>query len=300
MDRFEELRALVAVVDAGGFSAAAERLQVAKSAISRRIADLEGRLGVRLIHRTTRRINLSGEGRALYERATRLLEDLGEAEQAVSSPAAALQGRVRVAAPLTFGLHHLSPVINAFIVQHQGLVLDLDLNDRKVDLVNDGFDMAVRIGRLEDSSLVARRINTIRMVCVASPAYLDAHGHPTHPSELSAHWGLRYTNLPRGYGWRFTGTDGTTVQADAPDRLTASNGDVLTQATVDGLGISVAPRFIVHRHLEQGILVPILEDFALEEVGLYLVYPPGRYQSRRVRLLADWLAERLGGDQPWS
>ncbi|MGB0722977.1 MAG: LysR family transcriptional regulator [Gammaproteobacteria bacterium] len=300
MDRFAELKALVAVVEAGGFSAASERLGLAKSAVSRRISDLEGRLGVRVFNRTTRRISLTDEGRALHERAVRLLEDLYEAEQSVSSPEAALRGRVRVAAPLTFGVHHLSPVINGFVAQHPGLVLDLDLNDRQVDLVNDGFDMAVRIGRLEDSSLVARRINTVRMVCVASPGYLERHGRPTDPARLEGHWGLRYTNLPRGFGWRFTAPDGVMVQADVPDRLTASNGDVLTRAAVDGLGISLAPRFIVYRHLQEGTLVPILEDYQLDEVGVYLVYPPGRYQSRRVRLLAEWLTDHLGGDQSWT
>jgi DNA-binding transcriptional LysR family regulator len=300
MDKFADIQAFVAVVETGSFSAAAERLDATKSSMSRRISGLESRLGVKLLNRTTRRLNLTDGGRDFFERAVRILADLQEAEQAISEADCALRGRIRVAAPLSFGLLHLAPAVNAFAEQHPEVRVDLDLNDRQVSLVEEGFDMAVRIGRLADSSLVARRLCTIRRVAVASPDYLQRTGLPEQPKDLETHAGLRYTNLSRQEFWRFKTTEGRDLSPDVPDRLTANNGELLTQAAVDGLGVTVQPSFIVHRALAAGHLQRILAQYDTPSAAMYAVFPPGRYLSRRVRVLVDFLAERFGREPYWD
>lgn len=300
MDRFTDIETFVAVVETGSFSAAAERLGAAKSAVSRRVSALEARLGVKLLNRTTRRLNLTDGGRAFFERAGRILADLEEAEQAISDADCALRGRIRVATPLTFGIEHLAPAINAFAEQHPAVRIDLDLNDRQVSLVEEGFDMAVRIGRLADSSLIARRLCEIRRVVVASPAYLAAHGMPECPEDLVNHAGLRYTNMPRNLYWQFTTPEGRRISPEVPDRLTANNGALLAEAAVDGLGVTLQPSFIVHQQLADGRLQTVLHDHPIPNEAMYAVFPPGRYQSRRVRVLADFLAERFGGEPYWD
>lgn len=300
MDRFADLEAFVAVVEAGGFGPAAERLGIAKSAVSRRVSALERRLGARLLNRTTRRISLTDGGRALHERARTILADLDEAEQSVAAEQQALHGRLKVAAPLSFGLLHLLTVLDDFLARHPGLQIELDLNDREVDLVEEGVDMAVRIGQLADSSLVARRLAPIRRVAVASAAYLAAHGTPEHPDDLVDHLGLRYTNIRRQDAWTFLDPRGRAVRPNVPERLRANNGEVLAAAAKDGLGIAILPTFTVHRAIEQGELVIILRDWQLADAGLHLVYPPGRFMSRRARAFSEALAQRFGERPYWD
>ena len=201
MDKFEDLQAYVAVVEAGTFTAAADRLGVAKSAVSRRITSLETRLGVQLLRRTTRRLNLTDSGRSFYERATRILADLDEAESAVRQEHGELHGVLRVALPLSFGIRHMSDPVAEFVRQNPDVCIDLDLNDRRVDLLEEGVDMALRIGRLSDSSLIARRLFSVRTVVCASPAYIEAHGAPGSPEDLADHRCLVYGNLPEPDVW---------------------------------------------------------------------------------------------------
>ena len=300
MDRFADLEAFVTVVDLASFSAAAERLGVAKSAVSRRITQLEQRLGGRLLNRTTRRLSLTESGRAFHERAKRLLNDLDEAEQAVTTAHGALHGRLKVAAPLSFGLLHLQPIIMDFLAAHPDVEVELDLNDRQVDLVSEGFDLALRIGRLVDSTLIARRICSVRRITVASPDYLEAFGTPTHPEELSQHRGLRYANVPRQDAWTYLDARGRELRPRVNDRLCANNGELLAVAAERGLGITIQPTFIVYRAIEVGSLVPLLEDFQLAEQGMYLVYPPGRFLARRVRAFSDFVAARLADRPYWD
>lgn len=300
MGRCSDLEAFVAVVDAGGFGLAAERLAIAKSAVSRRVSALEERLGARLLNRTTRRISLTDAGRALHERAGRILADLDDAEQSVANAQGALQGRLKVAAPLSFGLHHLQPAVTEFMTAHPAVQIELDLNDRQVDLVEEGFDMAIRIARLADSSLVARRLATVRRVAVASPAYLARHGTPRHPDELAAHQGLRYTNVRRHDAWTFLDARGRELRPPVPERLRANNGEVLAAAAAAGMGIALLPTFNVHQAIESGQLRVILADWQLSDEGLHLVYPPGRFLSRRARAFSDALAARFGGEPYWD
>ncbi len=300
MDRFEALRTFVTVVESGQISAAADRLGCAKSVVSRRISDLETRLGAQLLRRTTRRLSATDAGRDLHQRAVRLLAELEEAEQSVSSGQASLSGRLRLAAPLSFGLLHLVPALNAFLAEHPDLVLDLDLNDRWTDLIDEGVDLALRIGRLDDSSLVARKIAPIRMLLCASPGYLARWGTPKTPEELAGHRGLIYGNVENPNLWRFTDEGGVRRTVRVPIRMQANNGDVLLEAAASGLGVCMTPTFIAYRAVIEGRLLPILSGFLLEEATAYLVYPTRRFVPQRVKALINFLLERFGKHPYWD
>ncbi len=300
MDRFETLQTFVAVVEAGSFSAAAVRLDRAKSAVSRQVAALETRLDVQLLNRTTRRLSLTEAGREFHERAQRILADLEEAELSVAAEQTALRGRLRLAAPLSFGVLHLAPALDEFLLRHPELVLDLDLDDRRINLVEEGFDLALRIGELPDSTLVARPLAPIRMQLCASPDYLRRHGTPRTPQDLAFHAGLVYGNVPEAQQWRFVDAAGKVHSVKVPARLRANNGDVLIRAAVEGLGVVVSPTFIAHRALAAGELVPLLPDHQAPGTGAYAVYPSRRHQPQRVRALIDFLAQRFGDTPYWD
>ncbi len=298
MDRFEEMHTFVRVVEAGSLSAAADRLDIAKSAVSRRLADLESRLGVQLLNRTTRRINLTDSGRQYYQRCQRILADLDETEQQISSEHDRLRGTIRIAAPLSFGLLHLSPVLNYFIKSHPEVNLDLDLNDRTVNLMDEGVDLGVRIGKLADSSMMARKLATARRIVCASPAYLKQHGEPQTPEDLQHHVGLSYSNISEAQQWQFYDQDGNKIAVRIPSRMRANNGDVLQKAAIDGLGIDMTVSFICYQAIEQGQLKQILSNYNLKDEGIYAIYPSQRHLPRRVRVLIDYLVTRFG-DQPY-
>ncbi len=300
MDKLAGIEAFVAVVESGSFSRAAERLGLTKSVVSRRLGQLEAGLGVQLLRRTTRSQSLTQHGHAFYERGLRILADLDDAEQALLDDASALRGALRIAAPLSFGLRHLSPALNDFLTAHPAIEIDLDLNDRTVDLVEEGFDLAVRIGELRDSSLIARRLGTIRFVTCASPEYLARHGTPTRPQQLVGHAGLHYSNIGLKQAWRFSGPDGQAIAGVPGIRLRANNGDALSAAAIAGLGIINAPSFITADAIAAGQLRVILDDYRPPATGLHAVYPPGRLLPRRLRALTDFLAERFGDRPAWD
>lgn len=300
MDRFEALDTFVRVVEAGSISGAAERLDIAKSAVSRRLAELEQHLGVQLFRRTTRRMDLTDTGRSLYERALRLLADLQETELAVSSEHGALSGSLRVAAPLSFGLLHLASAVNDFQRLHPDIRFDLDFNDRQVDILQESFDVAIRIAELEDSSLIARPIAPVRSVLTASPAYLERHGTPRAPADLADHRCLLYTNLRDPGLWRYRDARGQTGEVRVSAVLKANNGDFLRAAAVDGLGIVLQPLFICYQAIERGELVPLLADVEWHAVNAYAVYPQTRHLSHRVRAFVDFLVERFAGVPYWE
>jgi DNA-binding transcriptional LysR family regulator len=300
MDRLLNLEAFVQVVEQGSFSKAAERLGIAKSAVSRRVTELERNLQARLLNRTTRRLSVTETGRMFHQRAKRILADLAEAEQSVTSEQTTLRGRLKIATPLSFGLLHLQPLIADFLKQHAEIEIEMDLNDRQVDLVNEGLDLAIRIGQLQDSSLIARRIGIMRMIAVAAPEYLARKGVPSRPEQLSEFQGLRYTNVPRSEAWSFLHGSGPRIRPRVTDRLSANNGQILAAAAEQGLGIAILPTFVVHRALNEGRLVPILSDWELEQAGIYLVYPPGRQSTRRVRVFSDFIAGQLGDRPYWD
>lgn len=298
MDRLAEIEALVAVVESGTFSAAGERLGLAKSVISRRVSQLEQRLGSRLLHRTTRRLSLTDAGRNFYQRAVQILADLDDAEQGASSASAELRGTLKVAAPLSFGLAHLSSALSDFLGRHPAIEVNLDLNDRNINLVEEGYDVAVRIGDLQDSTLVARRLGTSRMVTCASRTYLERHGEPLHPYDLQRHIGLQYSNISYKQHWQFLTPDGRTLQAQPQIRMRANNGEVLAGAAVAGMGITSGPTFILGPYLQAGKLQLILTDYRRPSLGIFAVTPPGRLLPQRVQRFIEFLSGRFG-DQPY-
>jgi DNA-binding transcriptional LysR family regulator len=299
MSEFEEMRTFVRIVEAGSISKAAEQLGIAKSGVSRRLTDLESRLGVRLIARTTRRSSLTEAGRGYYAGAVKLLADVAELDAATADAETSLRGTLRLAAPLSFGLTHLAPAIEAFLCAHPGLDLDIDFSDRQVDLVERGVDLAVRIAQLKDSNLQARRLCPVRLVLCASPAYLEANGRPERPAELERHRLLRYA-ASGGSAIRLRDGEGgeTLVQAAAP--VVANNGDFLRDMAVAGLGITLIPSFIAWQALAAGELVEIMPGHAPAPLNAWAVYPRNRYLSRRARLFIDFLAERFGETPYWD
>lgn len=300
MDKFEALASFVHVVEQGGISRAAEHQQLAKSAISRRLTELEQHLGVQLFHRTTRQMQLTDTGQGLYERAVRLLADLEDTELTISAQHGALSGRVRVAAPLTFGLTHLAPAINEFLVQHPQVTFDIDFNDRQVDILQERIDVAIRIARLEDSSLMARHLTPIRTQVVASPAYLDRYGIPITPTELAQHRCLLYSNNADGDVWRYHEADGHPGKARLSVVLRANNGEFLRDAAIAGHGITYLPTFICAQAIASGTLVPILTAYRWQTVGAYAVYSATRQLSQRVRYFIDFLVERFAATPSWD
>jgi len=300
MDKFADMKAFTAVVDAGSFSMAGERLGIAKSVVSRRISQLERRLGSRLLHRTTRRLALTDTGKNFYQRAVQILADLDDAEQSVTEETIELRGTLKLAAPLSFGLTHLSDAITDFLNEHPAIELNLDLNDRNINLVEEGFDMAVRIGELQDSTLVARRLGTVRIMTCASRAYLERHGEPAHPDELRQHIGLQYSNISYKQQWCYQTPAGKTIHAQPQIRIRANNGNALAAAASAGLGITRIPTFILGSYVKQGSLVTILNEYQGAAVGIYAVYPPGRLMPRRIQVFSDFLAGLYGDHPCWD
>jgi len=300
MDRLDSLESFVAVVEAGQFTTAAERLGIGKSVLSRRVSELEEHLGARLLQRTTRRLSLTDAGREFYPRALQLLEDLAEAEQSVSSGQQAVRGRIRLATPLTFGLLHLVPLLNRFLESHPGVTLDLDMDDAQVNLIQEGIDLALRIGRMEDSSLIALPLATIRGLIVASPDYLARHGTPDTAQDLTGHRGLCYSNLPEPQKWRLTDRDGKTLVINMELRLQTNNGDMLLEAAASGLGICISPTFIAYRAIREGRVVPILRDYSVLDATAYVVYPSRRFVPVRVRVLVEFLQQAFGDRPYWD
>lgn len=302
MDKLEDLRLFTLVADTRSFTRAAERLGLSKSAASRRIGEMEARLGVRLLHRTTRRISLTQAGQSYFERVVRILADLDEAEQAVASELAAPRGTLKIAAPASFGMHHLSKAICGFMEAYPQVSVEMDVSDRYVDLVDEGYDLAVRIGQLKDSSLIAKRICPIRMVVCASPAYLAKHGVPQTPDDLADHEFLVYTGRPQPNIRQFRRAPGSdevrTVKLQG--RLCINNGDMLREAAVAGLGIVDQPTFIVGDDLAAGRLVPVLLDYTLSQSALHCVYPANRHLSPKVRVFVDHLAARFSPIPYWD
>ena len=300
MDQLAAIRVYVRVAESGSFSEAARRLDLSKSAVSKHVAALEDHLGTRLLYRTTRRVSLTEAGQAYLDRALRILDDLEEADNAVASLTAEPRGRLKVNAPLSFGLLHLSSAIADFCSAFPQIVLNMEFNDRFVDLVDEGFDVAVRIGNLADSSLIARRIAPARMIFCASPGYLEQAGTPTVPADIADHACLRYWS-PGGNPdeWTAGGPDGpVAVKISGP--LVANNGEVLRDAAIAGLGITRMPTFIVSKAIADGRLVEILADYRPEPLTIQAVYPPNRHLSVKVRRFIDFLVERFGPEPYWD
>lgn len=287
---FEAWAMFARVVEHRSFSEAANATGVSKATVSKAIKRLEERLGTSLFHRTSRRITLTEAGQALHERAQRILGEAEAAEEAARDSAGALAGRIRVAAPLTFGIRHVGGAVAEFLTQHPEVEIDLSLSDARVDIVAEGIDIALRIADLPDSSLRARTLAGIATHLVASPGYLERHGTPRHPAELGHHRCFAYTNIANPDLWRFAGPGGEEVAVRLNGPLRTDNGDAMVPALVAGLGIARLPDFIVDAELADGRLVAILPEWTSRPVSLHLLTPPGTLRPARVEALIEHFA----------
>ena len=298
MNRLAAIEAFVRAADTRSFSEAARQMRLSKSVISRQIAALEADLGARLLQRTTRTLTLTEPGRLYLDRARRILADIEEASRSVGQLSNAPRGLLRLSAPMSFGFLHLAPAIPDFLARHPDVTVDMSLTDRFVDLVEEGFDVAVRIGRLRDSSLVARRLAPSRLVVCASPAYLARRGVPRTPAELVTHDCLHNTNIPGP--WSFIDPQGGVQVIEVSGRLTANNGDALQAAARAGAGLVYLPSFIVGDDLQAGRLVSVLDGFTMVGATVNAVWPHSRHLSPKVRVFVDFLAERYGPQPYWD
>ena len=300
MDRMTALEAFVKVSETKSFTEAAARLGQSKSAISRHISALEAELGSRLFHRSTRTLALTEAGQSYYERVARILADMEEANRAVSQLQSAPRGRLRVNAPMSFGFLHLAQALPAFLDRYREVTIDLVMNDRFVDLVDEGFDVAVRIGGMADSSLIAKRLGPIRLAVCASPDYLKRRGVPQTPDDLRQHDCLRSTTMQTAHEWTFRREDGSLWPVEVKGPMTANNGDALRVAALKGMGLTLLPTFIVGADLQAGDLVSVLEPYVEQRLSVHAVYPTARHLSPKVRAFVDFLSDWFGSRPYWD
>ncbi|MEK8030959.1 LysR family transcriptional regulator [Ideonella sp. DXS29W] len=300
MDRLKQIETFVAVAARGSLTAAAHAEGVAPAVIGRRMDALEERLGVKLLQRTTRRISLTHEGSAFLENCQRLIQEFNAAEASVSAGGVKASGHLRVTGPAGFGRRHLAPLVPAFLARHPEVSLSLNLSDRVVDLVNESYDCAVRVGDLPDSSLVSVRLADNRRLCVAAPAYLQRAGVPRHPSELSRHHCLTLSSeASQTRGWAFL-IDGAVTHLRPTGRLDCSDGQVLHEWCREGLGVAWRSTWEVQADISAGRLVSVLDDFAAPPNGIYAVFPSARHLPLRVRLWIDFLKHSYGDPSYWG
>ncbi|PTX57796.1 LysR family transcriptional regulator [Litoreibacter ponti] len=291
MDRLTEMEAFATVVDQGGFTDAARKMGISKSAVSKHVSSLESRLGARLLNRTTRRVSPTEIGLAYYDRARRVLNDAGEADALVSSMQSAPSGLLRISVATDFGVNHMSPILGDFLVDYPDITVNMVLNNRFVELISEGFDLAIRIGEMEDSSLRARKLTETSKRLIASPEYFKQFGRPEKIDDLNEHKLLHYSNQSAGNVWKLTAPSGEKRQVRTQGWLTVNDGQSLLNAAVSGLGIAYLPSFLYAEALQQGLVEEAMPDLPRETQGIYAVYPPGRYTQPKVRTFIDFLVE---------
>ncbi len=297
MDRFLEMRTFNAVVDAGSFVGAADALGFSKAAVSRYVGDLETRLGVRLLHRTTRRLSLTEEGEVFYARSQELLAGVEEAEAELGARRATAGGLLRVNAPVTFGIRHLAPLWGAFRELHPQVDLEVTLSDRVVDLIEEGYDLTVRIATLPSSTLVSKKLASTRMTLCASPPYLAKHGIPRHPHDLASHAVIRYSHWSTGNEWHFDGPKGG-VSVKTRPWISSNNGDTCRAAALAHQGVVLQPDVLVGPDLAAGTLVELMPEYRALELGIYALYPTRKHLAPKVRALIDFLARQFEAAPP--
>jgi len=293
VDRFSAIRAFAQVVESGSFSRAAARLDLSTTAVSRLVADLEAHLQTRLLNRTTRRLSLTETGQAFYGRAVQLLHDLEEAEQEAAKTAVTPRGTIRLSAPISFGTCHVAPAVAEFHARHPGVQFDVQLSDRIVDLVEEGFDLAVRIGGPGSDTLVARKLGEAQLLLCAAPEYLKRHGTPVAPEDLAGHNCFTYEYAAPRNQWRFRGPDGREHAVRIGGTVHTNNGDLHAALAAHGAGITLEPDFIVGDLVRAGRLVALLPQYSAPPLPIYAAYPTRRHLSAKVRLFVEHLVGRF-------
>lgn len=301
MDRLTEMEAFATVVDQGGFTDAARKMGISKSAVSKHVSSLETRLGARLLNRTTRRVSPTEIGLAYYDRARRVLNDAGEADALVSSMQSAPSGLLRISVATDFGVNHMSPILGDFLADFPDITVNMVLNNRYVELISEGFDLAIRIGEMEDSSLRARKLTETTKRLIAAPGYFEQYGRPEKIDDLNEHKLLHYSNQSAGNVWKLTAPSGEKRQVRTQGWLTVNDGQSLLNACVSGLGIAYLPSFLYADALAAGLVEEAMPGLPTEEQGIYAVYPPGRYTQPKVRTFIDFLVEAFKekGPETW-
>ncbi len=292
MDKFKEMQAFVAVADTGSFVNAADQLETSKAAVSRYVADLEQRLGARLMNRTTRRLSLTDEGQMFLVHSKETLALVRDAEEEIQNKRNNAVGLIRINAPVTFGILHLAPMWGKFTELYPQVKLEVTLSDRVVDLVDEGYDFAIRIASLPSSTLITRKLATTRMVTCASPRYLKAKSKLTHPNDLVDHSVIGYSYWATGDEWVFDGPEGE-VRVKTRPKIHTNNGDTCKGAALAHQGIILQPTFIVGDDIQKGLLKEILPEFKSIELGIYAVYPSRKLVSPRIRALIDFLVKHF-------
>lgn len=293
MGQLEDMEIFTQIVRANGITHAADRLNIAPSAVSRRLKEVEARLGVQLLNRTTRQISLTETGRAYLAHAERILADVEEANNEIACSGAELSGTIRITAPLTFGLAYMPDMLTEFAKDHPKVILDIDLADHRADLVQEGYDLAIRIGNLPDSSLRGKKICDITVVMAASPGFIERYGPFSKPEDLDGLPGLAYTGISTPTVWSYKGDDGTEGRVRIEPTMMSNNGELMRKAAVEGMGITRTTSFIAKDLLEQNKLVSLFPELDWGDAGLHLLWPPTRHLNARTRTLIDFLAERL-------
>ena len=299
MNRLNSMQIFVEVARAAGFSAAANKIGLSRAQVSKSVMQLEQHLGARLFNRTTRRISLTEIGKAYLDRCIDILQDIDETEAMAGAQTQEPRGRLTLSAPTSFGILHLRRAIPAYLRQHPQVQISLNLADRFIDVVDEGFDLVIRIAELQDSSLIARRLAPCRRLLCASPAYLDQHGTPQVPQDLAIHHCLVYSNELKPDTWRLQGPEGMeSVRVNGP--ICADNGDILRAAAVEGLGVTLLPTFIIGPDLEAGRLRQVLADYCPPPISINAVFPSRRYLSAKVRSFVDFMAVYFGDQPEWD
>ena len=293
LDRLLAMAVFVKVVEQGSFARAAERMNMSASTVSRHVAELETHLAARLLNRTTRRISLTESGQAYFERALHLLADLEETEAVISSSTVTPRGTIRLTCSTSFGVPHLAPAIGAFLARYPEVRFDISASNRFVDLVEEGLDLAIRIGDLGNPNLIARKIGTMHLVACASPGYLKRNGTPKRPEGLSTHNCFTYEYAPVKNQWRFRDRKQNEIRVRIDGNVHANNGEMLAAIAVAGTGVALEPDFMVKPMLESGALVEILKNFRPAPYHIYAVYPSRRHLSAKVRTFVDFLVDRF-------
>ncbi|SFA97290.1 transcriptional regulator, LysR family [Poseidonocella pacifica] len=298
MDRLTEMEAFATVVDQGGFTDAARKMGISKSAVSKHVSSLESRLGARLLNRTTRRVSPTEIGLAYYDRARRVLNDAGEADALVTSMQSDPTGILRISADTDFGVNHLSPILGHFLNSYPEITVNMELTNRFVELISEGFDIAIRMGELEDSTLRARKLTETTRRMIASPEYFARFGRPARIDDLNAHKLLHYSSQSHGNMWKLTAPSGEKRQVRTAGWLSVNDGQSLLNAAVAGLGIAYLPSFLFAEALSEGLVEEAMPDLPVETIGIYAVYPPGKFVQPKVRAFIDFLVKEFGQKGP--